>query len=100
MWEWKEEYGGYITSQARLTRTRTLTQTRAANPRCSGLTLARAPNPNPDPEQVRRLGASCDWSRERFTLEPDMCEAVNEAFVRLHEKVRVRVIRVRVRVKG
>ena len=50
VWEWKEEYGGYITSQ------------------------------------VRRLGASCDWSRERFTLEPALCEAVNEAFVQLHAK--------------
>ena len=36
--------------------------------------------------QVRRLGASCDWSRERFTLEPSLCEAVNEAFVQLHAK--------------
>ena len=50
VWEWKHEYGGYITSQ------------------------------------VRRLGASCDWSRERFTLEPALCEAVNEAFVQLHAK--------------
>lgn len=38
--------------------------------------------------QMRRLGASADWSRERFTLDDDMIEAVNEAFVRLHEKVR------------
>ena len=36
--------------------------------------------------QMRRLGASADWSRERFTLEPEMCEAVTEAFVRLYEK--------------
>lgn len=36
--------------------------------------------------QMRRLGASADWSRERFTLDEDMIEAVNEAFVRLHEK--------------
>jgi len=36
--------------------------------------------------QIRRLGASCDWSRERFTLEPDLCSAVTEAFVRLHER--------------
>jgi valyl-tRNA synthetase len=34
--------------------------------------------------QMRRLGASADWSRERFTLEPDMSDAVVEAFVRLH----------------
>lgn len=36
--------------------------------------------------QMRRLGASADWSREKFTLQPDMCDAVTEAFVRLHEK--------------
>lgn len=35
--------------------------------------------------QMRRLGASADWSRERFTLEPAMNNAVNEAFARLHE---------------
>eukprot|EP01041_Mallomonas_annulata_P007309 gene7309-14902_t len=50
VWKWKEEKGGYITSQ------------------------------------MRRLGASADWSRERFTLEPSMSAAVTEAFVRLHEK--------------
>ena len=38
--------------------------------------------------QMRRLGASADWSRERFTLDPDMTAAVTEAFVRLHEKAR------------
>lgn len=38
--------------------------------------------------QMRRLGASADWSRERFTLDGDMSAAVTEAFVRLHEKVR------------
>lgn len=37
-------------------------------------------------KQMRRLGASADWSRERFTLEEDMTKAVVEAFVRLHEK--------------
>jgi valyl-tRNA synthetase len=36
--------------------------------------------------QLRRLGASCDWSRTRFTMEPDLSAAVTEAFVRLHEK--------------
>eukprot|EP00180_Rhodochaete_pulchella_P002608 Plantae.Rhodophyta-Rhodochaete_pulchella.ctg4010.p1 GENE.Plantae.Rhodophyta-Rhodochaete_pulchella.ctg4010~~Plantae.Rhodophyta-Rhodochaete_pulchella.ctg4010.p1 ORF type:complete len:861 (+),score=137.05 Plantae.Rhodophyta-Rhodochaete_pulchella.ctg4010:40-2622(+) len=36
--------------------------------------------------QLRRLGASCDWTRERFTLDEGICNAVNEAFVRLHEK--------------
>ena len=50
VWDWKGEYGGYITGQ------------------------------------IRRLGASCDWSREKFTLQPELCEAVTEAFVTLHER--------------
>ncbi len=37
-------------------------------------------------QQLRKMGASCDWSRERFTLEPALCRAVNEAFVRLHRE--------------
>ena len=36
--------------------------------------------------QMRRLGASADWSRERFTMDPDLSEAVLETFVRLHEQ--------------
>ena len=36
--------------------------------------------------QMRRLGASADWSREKFTMDADMADAVNEAFVRLHDK--------------
>jgi len=36
--------------------------------------------------QIRRLGASCDWERERFTLDDGLSKAVREAFVRLHEK--------------
>jgi valyl-tRNA synthetase len=37
-------------------------------------------------EQMIRLGASCDWTRERFTLEPALYRAVIEAFLRLfHE---------------
>lgn len=36
--------------------------------------------------QIRRLGASCDWSRERFTLDEGLSRAVREAFVRLFEK--------------
>ena len=35
-------------------------------------------------QQLRRLGASADWSRERFTLDEGLNRAVNEAFVRLH----------------
>ena len=37
-------------------------------------------------QQIRRLGASCDWSRERFTLDDGLSRAVREAFVRLYEK--------------
>src|SRR5258706_16036992 len=36
--------------------------------------------------QIRRLGASCDWSRERFTLDDGLSRAVREAFVHLYEK--------------
>ena len=37
-------------------------------------------------QQIRRLGASCDWSRERFTLDEGLSRAVREAFVSLYEK--------------
>jgi valyl-tRNA synthetase len=37
-------------------------------------------------DQIRRLGASCDWTRERFTLDNGLSRAVREAFVRLYEK--------------
>ncbi len=37
-------------------------------------------------QQIRRLGASCDWERERFTLDDGLSKAVREAFVRLYEK--------------
>ncbi len=36
--------------------------------------------------QLRRLGASLDWSRERFTMDDGLSEAVREVFVRLHEE--------------
>jgi len=36
--------------------------------------------------QLRRLGISCDWDREKFTLDDDLSAAVREAFVRLYEK--------------
>ncbi|WP_027895953.1 valine--tRNA ligase [Zestomonas thermotolerans] len=35
--------------------------------------------------QIRRLGSSVDWSRERFTMDEGLSNAVKEAFVRLHE---------------
>ncbi|MCA9883299.1 MAG: valine--tRNA ligase [Anaerolineae bacterium] len=37
-------------------------------------------------EQLRRIGASCDWGRERFTLDDGLSEAVQEVFVRLWEQ--------------
>jgi len=37
-------------------------------------------------EQMKRAGVSCDWSRERFTLDPGLSSAVREVFVRLYEK--------------
>lgn len=36
--------------------------------------------------QLKRLGASCDWSRERFTLDKGLSRAVREVFVRLYEE--------------
>ncbi len=41
----------------------------------SGSTISR---------QMRRLGASCDWSRERFTMDDGLSRAVTEVFVRLY----------------
>ena len=37
-------------------------------------------------EQLKRLGASCDWDRERFTLDEGLSKAVREVFVSLYEK--------------
>ena len=36
-------------------------------------------------EQLKRLGASCDWERERFTMDEGLSRAVREVFVRLYE---------------
>ncbi len=36
--------------------------------------------------QLRRLGASCDWDRERFTMDEGCSEAVREVFIRLYEQ--------------
>ena len=36
--------------------------------------------------QMRRMGTSGDWSRERFTMDAGLSEAVIETFVRLHER--------------
>ncbi len=37
-------------------------------------------------EQLRRMGSSIDWSRERFTMDEGLSEAVHEVFVRLYEE--------------
>ena len=37
-------------------------------------------------EQLKKLGSSCDWDRERFTLDEGCSRAVREVFVRLYEK--------------
>ncbi len=37
-------------------------------------------------EQLKKLGASCDWERTRFTMEPALSEAVIDVFIDLHKK--------------
>ena len=37
-------------------------------------------------EQLKKMGSSCDWDRERFTMDEGCSEAVKEVFVRLYEK--------------
>jgi len=37
-------------------------------------------------KQIRRIGASCDWSRERFTFDAGLSRAVREVFVRLYDE--------------
>ncbi|MBS1136366.1 MAG: valyl-tRNA synthetase [Proteobacteria bacterium] len=37
-------------------------------------------------QQMRRLGASCDWSRERFTMDEGLSKTVTETFVRLYQE--------------
>ena len=37
-------------------------------------------------EQLRSIGASCDWTRTAYTLSPELSRAVREAFVQLHER--------------
>ncbi len=40
-------------------------------------------------QQLRKLGASCDWERTRFTMEPDLYESVIDVFVDLYNKRQV-----------
>ncbi len=37
-------------------------------------------------EQLKEIGCSCDWTRTRFTLDPDMSRAVQEVFIKLFEE--------------
>ena len=37
-------------------------------------------------EQLKKLGSSCDWDRERFTMDEGCNKAVTEVFVKMHEK--------------
>jgi valyl-tRNA synthetase len=37
-------------------------------------------------EQLKKLGASCDWERTRFTMEPALSESVIDVFIDLHKK--------------
>ena len=37
-------------------------------------------------DQLKKLGASCDWDRTKFTMDPDLSEGVIDAFVNLYEK--------------
>lgn len=37
-------------------------------------------------EQLKKLGSSCDWDRERFTMDEGLSDAVKEVFIRLYKK--------------
>ena len=37
-------------------------------------------------KQLKKMGCSCDWQRERFTMDKGLSEAVNEVFIRLYEE--------------
>jgi hypothetical protein len=57
----------------------------AARPSSSGLGV-EGPVGRAIVNQLRRLGASCDWSRERFTLDEGLSAAVRKVFVTLHKQ--------------
>lgn len=40
-------------------------------------------------EQLKKLGASCDWERTKFTMDPDMSESVIQVFVDLYKKGKI-----------
>src|SRR5690606_17492549 len=37
-------------------------------------------------QQIRRMGSSIDWSRERFTMDPGLSDTVEEVFIRLYDE--------------
>src|SRR5690606_35760990 len=37
-------------------------------------------------KQLEKLGASCDWDRTKFTMDPDLSEAVIDTFIHLYKK--------------
>jgi valyl-tRNA synthetase len=37
-------------------------------------------------DQLKKLGASCDWDRTRFTMDPDLSDAVLDTFIHLHKE--------------
>ena len=43
-------------------------------------------------KQLRRLGTSVDWTREVFTMDPNLSVAVTEAFVQMFEKIHISCI--------
>ncbi|MEJ0087631.1 MAG: valine--tRNA ligase [Pseudomonadota bacterium] len=46
----------------------------------------KAESGNTITHQMRRLGTSVDWSRDKFTMDPELSRGVTEVFVRLHEE--------------
>ena len=46
----------------------------------------KAESGNTISRQMRRLGTSVDWSRDKFTMDPELSRAVTEVFVRLHDE--------------
>lgn len=61
VWKWKEKYGNTIVDQLVTT------------------VLSKSID-----NAQKRTGSSLDWSRQAFTMDPNLSNAVTEAFVRLH----------------
>ncbi len=96
-WSWKEEYGSAIVSQIRrlgseLKIVEMLEKNGESKEQLGREEFLRRAWSWKEEygsaivSQIRRLGSSCDWSRERFTLDEGCSQAVNEVFVRLYSK--------------